>query len=74
VLALAQDGEPGETRLEALEAELLEQAAVVAHREAPLAVVVGAVGRIGAAPGAARDAVLAPEHAAGKSRAHAAAR
>ena len=42
-LALAQDRQPREPGLEALEAQLLEQAPVVADREAPFVVVVGAV-------------------------------
>ena len=41
VLALAQDRQPGQARLEALEAELLEQVAVVGRGAAPLVVVVG---------------------------------
>ena len=43
VLALAQDRQPREARLEALEAELLEQTPVLVDREAPLCVVVGLV-------------------------------
>ncbi len=52
-LALAQDREPAQARLEALEADLLEQAAVVGDRESPLAVVVGDVELVIAAPPAA---------------------
>ena len=53
-LALAQDGEPRQSRLEALEADLLEQAPVIRDRESPLVIVVGDVERIVAAPPAAR--------------------
>ena len=45
VLALAQDRQPRQPGLKALEAQLLEQADVVGDREAPLAVVVGPVVR-----------------------------
>src|SRR5256885_765025 len=38
--ALAQDRRPRQPRLEALEAELLEEAHIVAHRSPPLGVVV----------------------------------
>ena len=41
VLALGEDGPPAQARLEALQAELLEQTAVVADRKAPFGVVVG---------------------------------
>ena len=44
--------EPREPRLEALEAEPLEQAALVANRPAPLLVVVGVVRRVRARPAA----------------------
>jgi hypothetical protein len=67
-LALAQDREPGEAGLEALEAELLEEPAVVGDGQAPLAVVIVAVERVRSAPGAARLAVVAAEHAGGESR------
>ncbi len=50
-LALAQDGEPAQARLEAFEAQLLEQAPVVGDGESPLVVVVRDVERIVAAPG-----------------------
>src|SRR5581483_10029911 len=53
-LPLAQDRQPGEARLEALEAEPLVQPALVAHRPPPLLVVVGVVRRVGGLP-AARD-------------------
>jgi hypothetical protein len=48
-VALAEDGQPGEAGLEALEAELLEEAAVVVDRPPPLGVVVGEElrGRVG---------------------------
>ena len=50
VLALAQDREPGEPGLEALEAELLEELAIVVYRKAPLGVVVGLVVGVVATP------------------------
>ena len=42
VVSVAQDRQPGQAGLEALEAQLLEQAGLVGDREATLAVVVGA--------------------------------
>src|SRR5207244_3511661 len=51
---LAQDREPGEPRLEALQAEPLIEATLVRHRPPPLVVVVLDVGRIGARPAAPR--------------------
>ena len=56
-LALAQDGEPREARLEALEAELLVQADVVHDGPAPLVVAVVHVARVLAGPPAAGAAV-----------------
>ena len=58
VVALPQDRQPGEARLEPLEHELLEQAAVVVDREAPLGVVVGLVLGRRRAPEAAGNPVL----------------
>lgn len=56
VLALAQDRQPRQAGLEALEADLLEQPDIVGDRTAPFAVVVdGVVGRPGPrSSGAAR--------------------
>src|SRR5207248_8477461 len=51
-LALAQDRDPRETRLEPLETEALVQPALVAHRASPLLVVVGDVERIPRRPAA----------------------
>ena len=59
VFALAENGQPGEAGLEAFEAELLEQVALVAGRPAPLVIVIGHVERVVAAPGAADHAVRA---------------
>src|SRR5690606_22748812 len=56
VLALGEDRAPAEARLKSLEAELLEQATVVAHGVAPFVVVIGDVLRRGAAPPAALQA------------------
>src|SRR5581483_4947385 len=51
-LALAQDRDPGEAGLEALEAEALVQAALVAHGAAPLLVVIRHVQRVVRRPAA----------------------
>src|SRR5579864_6862945 len=53
IIALAQDGDPGEAGLEAVENELLEKRAVVVLRHAPFLVVIGDVERILPGPGAA---------------------
>src|SRR3989344_2877356 len=52
-LALAENGDPGEARLHAVEHQLLPQGAGVVLGHAPFVVVVGDVERIGPAPGAA---------------------
>ena len=52
VLALAQDRQPREPGLEALQAEALVQPALVHHRPAPLLVVVAVVRLVGALPAA----------------------
>ena len=39
-LALAKDGEPGEAGLKPLQAQLLVEPCVIAHRECPLLIVV----------------------------------
>jgi hypothetical protein len=57
--ALAQDRDPRESRLEALQAQELEQRSFVAQRQPPLLVVVRHVERVVAAPPAARHAVVA---------------
>ena len=59
ILALAQDGQPGQAGLEAFEADLFEQPPIVGDRAAPFVVVIAAVERIAAVPGAAQPAVLA---------------
>jgi hypothetical protein len=56
-IPLAQDRDPREARLEALQRQQLEQAAVALERPAPLVVVVGPVERVVAAPAAPRDSV-----------------
>src|SRR5690606_21698123 len=57
VLALGEDSAPAQSRLEALEAQLLEQPAIVGDREAPFGVmVVKELGRR-AAPGTPRPAI-----------------
>ena len=53
VLALAQDGDPGQPRLEAVENEFFEQRPVVEFRHAPFRVVVRDIEGIGAGPPAA---------------------
>jgi hypothetical protein len=62
VVALAQDRQPGQARLEALQHQALVQAAVVCDRPPPLLVVVGGVLRARRAPGAAAAAVLETGH------------
>ena len=57
VLALAEDGDPGQTGLEAFEADLLEEADIVDDGKAPLGVVVVGVEGVVAAPPAAGDTV-----------------
>src|SRR5690606_7297889 len=57
VLALGEDGAPAQPRLETLEAQLLEQPAIVGDRESPFGVmVVKELGRR-AAPGTPRPAI-----------------
>ena len=56
-LALAQDRDPGKSRLETIEDEFFEQGAVVPFRHAPLLVMIGDIERIGARPGAAVEGV-----------------
>src|SRR5262249_20325945 len=57
VLALAQDGDPRQPGLEAVEHQLLVERAVVVFRHAPLLVVVGDVERIFLGPRTALEAV-----------------
>jgi hypothetical protein len=52
--ALAQDRDPAQAGLEAVEDQFLVEGAVVALGDAPLGVVVGDVERVGSGPGAAR--------------------
>src|SRR5262249_39228362 len=52
IVALAQDGDPGQPGLEAVEDELFEQRAVVVFRHAPFLVVIGDVERVLLGPGA----------------------
>ncbi len=65
-LALVQDGEPAQAGLKTLQADLLEQPAVVRHRKAPLGVVVVAVQRRGLAPGATRATGFVSKQAVGQ--------
>jgi hypothetical protein len=51
-LALAQDGQPRQTRLEAFEAESLVDPALAGDGPAPFLVVVGQVERVGRLPAA----------------------
>src|SRR5262249_12388312 len=53
-LALAENRDPGEPRLESLEAQALVETALVAHRPPPLLVVVGDVERVARGPAADR--------------------
>ncbi|ESX04844.1 hypothetical protein X769_13120 [Mesorhizobium sp. LSJC268A00] len=57
ILALAQNGQPGQAGLKAFEADLFEQPAVVGDRPAPFMVVVVQIVRQIAVPEAARDPV-----------------
>src|SRR5262249_34437772 len=57
VVALAQDGDPGQPGLEAVENELFEQRAVVVFRHAPFLVVIGDVERVLLGPGTALEPV-----------------
>ena len=57
VLALAQNRDPREPGLEALQAELLEEAAVVARPAGPIRCRDSEIERVGARPPAARPAV-----------------
>ena len=59
-LALPQYRQPAEARLEALQADLLEEPPVVGDRVSPLLVVVPGVERVAARPEAADDPVFAP--------------
>ena len=66
VVALAQDRQPRQARLEALEAQLLEQPPIVVDRMAPLVVVVRAIQRVAGRPPAAGLAVVADDEAFGQ--------
>jgi hypothetical protein len=67
-VALPEDREPGEARLEALQADLLEQAHIVRGGKAPLLVMVGEVLRSGGAPEAAELSVGAGQERGGRGR------
>lgn len=56
-LAFAKDGEPGQTGLETLQDQLLEELGVARFRNAPLFVVVANVKRVATCPGAAAQAI-----------------
>ena len=60
-LALAQDRDPGQPGLEAVEDELLKKRADVSLRHAPFLVVVGDIERVARRPGAAMPAVFVEE-------------
>ena len=66
-LALAQDRDPGEAGLRALEAQQLEEGALVVQRDAPLLVVVGGVERIAAGGPPAADGLARRGIHAGRS-------
>src|SRR5262249_7550342 len=57
VVALAQDRDPGQPGLKAVEHQFLEQRAIIVLRHAPFLVVIGDVQRILLRPGAADEAV-----------------
>src|SRR5690606_3039413 len=67
---LAQDGEPGQPGLETLQAELLEEAAVLGHRPTPFLVVIVLVVRQARLPPAATVAVGAEQQAVVGTRSH----
>jgi hypothetical protein len=58
---LAEDGEPGQARLEELEAQQAEERVLVAEGPTPLVVVVGDVQGVARAPPAAGAAVVADD-------------
>ncbi|MPM36377.1 hypothetical protein SDC9_82973 [bioreactor metagenome] len=60
-LALVQDGRPTQPALEDLQAESLEQSALVAHRYAPFGVVVLQVHRAGYRPARSRASVISDD-------------
>ena len=64
-VALAQDRDPRQAGLEAVEDELLEQRAVVPFRHAPFLVVIGEIERVDARPRAATQPVGVDERGAG---------
>src|SRR5262249_41456497 len=68
ILALAQDSDPGQSGLEAVEDELLIERAVVVFGHAPFLVVIGDVERVLLGPGTAFEAIRMEE-----GRAHSAA-
>src|SRR4029450_937601 len=68
VLALAQDGDPGQPGLKAVEDELLVERAVVVFGHAPFLVVIGDVERVLLGPGTAFEPIRVEE-----GRAHCAA-
>src|SRR5215471_14412248 len=61
VLALGQDGAPVQSGLETLQAQLLEQAVIIADREAPFGIVIAEKFRRGCAPAAAQPAIGADD-------------
>lgn len=63
IFPFAEDGEPGETGLESLEAEFFKEAGVVRDHPPPFFVVVAEVFGVGATPPAARFAVGAGDKA-----------
>ena len=69
-LALAEDREPAQAGLEALEADLLEQAPIVADREAPFAIVIVDVERVAAGPPAPVGGRRARDHCRNRPPAH----
>jgi hypothetical protein len=67
-LSLAEDSQPAQTRLEAFEADFLEQPMIVGDRTSPLGVVVRPVVFTTDAPPASWPAVGSGEHVRGASR------
>ena len=65
VFAFPQDRQPGQARLEAFQADLLEQPDIVGDRTAPFIVVVAAIVLQPAMPEAAVETVVSPDQAFG---------
>ena len=61
-LSFAQNGDPGQARLESVQHQFFEQGARAALRPAPFLVVIGDIERVDAAPGTSGHAVAVRNH------------